>query len=319
MKKFNKKTIILAFVLLFLVSFGALKYYQIQVHSLQRLGYTQDEAKDMVNPLSIYHIVTNNKNNLLQKEDDVKKELKDLGVNEFDELEKTHLVGRVSNLNNLKDEKIKFLNNEVNRLEKIAIQMNIKYEKSNKSLYNQYSTLTTLVNKKIKIENKKYISFLEDNGYSKSEINKLKNKDNYKMYENLLKAVNKEKKIKKENNGFANASIKNAAMRMFNETNQYRKSKGLTPYKYNYAQQSCAFIEANAFAKNGNPHNWLCKAAVTENAALASVNSDYVGAAMSFFKNDPPHEAVLSGNYRSVAIAIVERNGMMYMIMDVFN
>lgn len=319
MKKISKRTIILVVVLIALVSFGFVRYYQIQVHSLQRLGYTQEESKKMVNPLSIYHIVTNTKDDLLVQLDDVKKELNELGINEDAEKGEMPLVGQVKELKSLRDEKIKFLNNEISTLEKEAKILNISYEKEGKSLYNQYSQLTLEVNKKIKKENKKNITFLEENGYSKNEINKLKTKDNFKTYENILKAVNKEKKIKKENNGFASAAIKNEAMRMFKETNQYRKSKGLAPYKYNYNQQACVFLEANGYANNGNPHNWLCKAAANENAGLANVNSDYVGSAMTFFKNDPPHEAVLSGNYRSVAIAFVERNGMMYMIMDVFN
>lgn len=319
MKKISKRTIILVVVLIALVSFGFVRYYQIQVHSLQSLGYTKEESKKMVNPLSIYHIVTNTKDDLLVQLDDVKKELNELGINEDAEKGEMPLVGQVKELKSLRDEKIKFLNNEISTLEKEAKILNISYEKEGKSLYNQYSQLTLEVNKKIKKENKKNITFLEENGYSKNEINKLKTKDNFKTYENILKAVNKEKKIKKENNGFASAAIKNEAMRMFKETNQYRKSKGLAPYKYNYNQQACVFLEANGYANNGNPHNWLCKAAANENAGLANVNSDYVGSAMTFFKNDPPHEAVLSGNYRSVAIAFVERNGMMYMIMDVFN
>lgn len=319
MKKISKRTIILVVVLIALVSFGFVRYYQIQVHSLQSLGYTQEESKKMVNPLSIYHIVTNTKDDLLVQLDDVKKELNELGINEDAEKGEMPLVGQVKELKSLRDEKIKFLKNEISTLEKEAKILNISYEKEGKSLYNQYSQLTLEVNKKIKKENKKNITFLEENGYSKNEINKLKTKDNFKTYENILKAVNKEKKIKKENNGFASAAIKNEAMRMFKETNQYRKSKGLAPYKYNYNQQACVFLEANGYANNGNPHNWLCKAAANENAGLANVNSDYVGSAMTFFKNDPPHEAVLSGNYRSVAIAFVERNGMMYMIMDVFN
>lgn len=314
----KKKLIFLSVIFVLIISIGCYKYYKIQLNSLQKLGYTQEQSKYMITPLSIYHIVSNNKEELETNIKTIENKLDDLGVKQVD-ANYDNLVSKYNHLANIKDQKNEFMKKEVDKYLELAKTLKIKYDVQNKPIAVQYKELHNLLTDKVKKINDKNIKFLKANGYSKKEIAKLNGKDIFTTYNNILKARSKVEKEIKQNQGFASKNIKDAAMRMFNQTNQYRQSLGLKPYKYNYAMQACVFKEAKAYATNKNPHNWLCKAAANENAGLASSRSDYVGAAMTFFKNDPPHEAVLSGNYNSVAIAIVEKNGMMYMIMDVFH
>lgn len=114
-------------------------------------------------------------------------------------------------------------------------------------------------------------------------------------------------------------SYASGAMDLFNILNNHRISKGLAPFTYNSEQQGCVDIEANSYANNKNPHNWLCKSLTSEGASLASVSSDYIQIAGNFLTTHASHEAdVINPNYTSAACSAVQRDGMVYMICGYF-
>ncbi|MDH6604021.1 uncharacterized protein YkwD [Bacilli bacterium PM5-9] len=321
--KFTKKKILMICLALVLVLVaGGITYYSTQVNSLTKLGYTKKEASDKVSITTIYNIVTREKNKLKNTVSKHKEELVALGlgkekVNSIN-LSNQPLTTKVTTLQKHKDSREAELNVYLTNFEKQASRFGVKYTYPEGNSYQKYIYLKNHLLKNYDALIKKYTKYLLKNGYTKSEIKAMSTGSTYQTVSKLKKEYNKDKKQTKANSGFSSKKLQSQAMRMFRETNKYRTSKGLKPYKYNYAKQSCVFKEARAYARNKNPHNWLCPCA-NENAALSSVNSDYVAVAMTFFKNDPPHERVLSGNYNSVAIAFVEKDGMVYMIMDVFN
>lgn len=114
-------------------------------------------------------------------------------------------------------------------------------------------------------------------------------------------------------------SYAGGAMDLLAILNAHRVSKGLAPFRYNAEQQGCVDIEANSYANNKNPHNWLCKTLTSEGASLAGVNSDYIGIAGNFLTTHGSHEAdVINPNYTSAACSAVAKDGMVYMICGYF-
>ena len=321
--KFTKKKILITLCSCLLLFAGFLTYYNTQVNSLVKLGYTKTDARKMTNLVSIYNIVTRSKEKLIEDVSQQKKELLALGVSNTNieklDLTDQKLVSQVNALVNNKEKREESVTKQLTSLEQIAKKFNVKYQYPQGNCYQKYLYLQKTVTKNFDSLISKYKKYLLNSGYTNAELNKLTSKSKYTTVTTLKKYYDTEVKNAKDNNGFQNKNLKNAAMRMFRETNSYRKSLGLKPYTYNYSLQACVFKEAKAYASNKNPHNWLCADAANENAAVSSSSSDYVGIAMNFFKSDPPHEAVLSGNYNSVAIAFVEKNGTVYMIMDVFH
>jgi uncharacterized protein YkwD len=322
-KIINKRRTLIFLSIICLIITGYFTYYTVQVNSLVKVGYTKDQAKQMVNPFSIYNIVSREIDKLKNEINQVKTNLKELGISNDDidnvSEKKNKLLDKKESLKQIEAERSQLLDKLIKDYEQQAKKFKVTIKYTSNDQYNKYLYIKKLMNDKYNSLIKDYEKYLKTIGYTNSEINNFKDKKNIvNSVIKLEKVYNQEKKNEKENNGFQTTQLKNQAMRMFRETNAYRASKGLAPYKYNYAKQNCVFVEAKAYARNKNPHNWLCPCA-NENASLASINSDYVSIAMTFFKNDPPHERVLSGNYSSVAIAFVEQNGMVYMIMDVFN
>lgn len=108
------------------------------------------------------------------------------------------------------------------------------------------------------------------------------------------------------------------ATALANAINAYRNSLGLSSYSYASDKQSCTDSEALAYAQTQNPHNWVCESANNENASYTAIGSDLVGITMDFFINDPPHEAPMSGNYKSIAVSVYQSDGMNYTIVDFF-
>lgn len=290
---------------------------------LVNLGYEETKAKELVNISNMYHIADNEKDRLNKLVADRKADTKELGIEPTKvqalNLSNTALYDDYNKIDSLCDETEKDLQSKLTNLEKLAKDYKIDYKYKDNTLYGKYTYLNKLINKNQDALIDKYEDNLSDLGFSNAKIEKLSSKNKAKTIAALKTAYTKEKKRMKALDGFQSAELKEQAMRMFKMTNEYRKSKGLKPYTYNSAQQACVHTEAKAYASNNKPHNWLCKAAANENAGLSSVNSDYVKVAMDFFISDPPHEAVLSGNYSSVAISIVNKGNMNYMIMDVFN
>ncbi len=109
------------------------------------------------------------------------------------------------------------------------------------------------------------------------------------------------------------------AMDLFNRLSDHRVANGLPPFRYNAEGQSCVDIEANSYANNQNPHNWLCKDLTSEGSSLSSVNSDYITIAGDFLTSHDSHERdVLMPEYVSAACSAVESDGMVYMICGYF-
>ncbi|MEG0283814.1 MAG: hypothetical protein RR543_02280 [Erysipelotrichales bacterium] len=321
-RKIISSSIIAIFIVLLIAVFTL---YSKQVQGLEDLGYSKDVAKEKVNYSNFYNVSDTTKDELETQIDNKKDSLNSLGVNDKEiqklPLSNEKLVNDLSLLNKQEDNREQYLNKEVTKLEKKAKHYKIKLAYPDDNIYQKYIYLNDALGNNYQKLVKHYYNALLKEGYSKKELLKMYDKKNLvktlDQYENLYKKESAKKK--KQASYFQTKELQAQAMRMFKETNEYRKSKGLKPYTYNYQMQSCVLREAKAYASNKNPHNWLCKAAANENAGVASINSDYVKLAMDFFKSDPPHEAVLSGNYNSVAISFVERNGTVYMIMDVFH
>lgn len=317
LKIINNKSKILISILVILVVISYFVYYSIQVNSLTKLGYTKQKAYEMVNITTIYNIVSDNEAELRQDINSHTKTLDNLGIsssqvsNLFNKSDK--LVVKEDILDDYASKLNEKMNKKFDVLKKQAEIFKIEYKLKDNELYKQVDYLENLVNNKID----NLIDFLSVNGFSTKQINALENIDGIKKANDILSAVEKEKKELKKNNGFQSAELHKQAMRMFRLTNEYRASQGLKPYIYNYKKQSCVFKEASAYAKTRIPHNWVCPTA-NEVASLASVKSDYVAIAMKFLTTDPSHEATMSGNYKSASIAFVEKKGIVYMIMDVF-
>ncbi|MDR1781455.1 MAG: hypothetical protein LBR40_00415 [Bacilli bacterium] len=319
---FSKTYVKLLVIIALLIPTCYFLYANVQINSLTKLGYTYQEAKEMVNPFSIYNIVTREINNLEDNINTNENKLKELGLSDEQikvlvENNKTK-VSKATTLKEKKEEREKLITSLIKDYEEQAKTYKISYKyASNATIYQKYQYIKKVISTKLKDIVKDYQSYLLSIGYSQSEINKYKSKDLDGTVKKLKVVYDKEKKNEKLFSGFSNAKLKQQAMVMFRKINEYRASKGLKAYTYASAKQNCAFIEARAYARNKTPHNWLCDCA-NENASLASVNSDYVSIAMNFFKNDPPHERVIGGSYSSVAIAFVQSNGMVYMIVDVW-
>ena len=317
----RKLSVILAVILMVLTS------VTVNVSSaekkLESFGYSKEQAKQLVTITNCLDIVIQEESKLqdaLYKKVEVASRLgiTDDQINELNLNEETLYTNTVI-LQDLITHQIDDLVVKINDLEKVAKSEKIKYSYDSSNIYDRYTYLNKVISKKQDSIIKEYQSKLTELGYSKDQLKALNQSDKNQTIESLKDTYNKEVKKLEELGGFQSQNLQDQAMRMFREVNEYRASLGLKPYTYNSGMQSCVFKEARAYANNKNPHNWLCGPAANENAGLAGINSDYVKAAMDFFKSDPPHEAVLSGNYKSVAIAFVEKDGMVYMILDVFH
>lgn len=320
----KKKTFTISIIGILTISIIFLGCFNMQVNALVDLGYPKSVAKEKTKITNLFSVVSNEKKSLQKDIDHTQQELIDLGLKNHEVLniakDEDKLVSQLNLLKDEKEVKVSFYQKSLSQLEAIAKKYNIKYQYPDTNVYNRNIYLSTLLNKNNGKLIAQYREYLIKQGYSKQEIRKLKGKNSHETLSKLQVAYNKEAKKQNEQlNQFSSKELRDSAMRMFRETNEYRASKGLRPYKYNYKMQSCVFKEANAYARNKNPHNWACQPIANENAGLASAKSDYVKLAMDFFKTDPPHEQVLLGNHNSVAIAIVTKDGMNYMIMDVFN
>ncbi|WP_423363441.1 CAP domain-containing protein [Mycoplasma sp. P36-A1] len=323
MKRNHKVKVLIVLILLSAVSSIVVLSINNATAKLVSLGYDQAHAKSLVNVSNMFDVATKQQEKLTTLIKARTEDSEKLGIesNDIDKLglSQTKLYSDYQKIDNLCTETESNLKDKLKSLEIVAKEANIDYKYKTEDIYNRYTYLNKLVTSNQNALIKKYTKSLTDLGFSTAQINKLKSSDKTKTLKNLKKTISAEKARIKKLDGFQSETLKEQAMRMFKLTNQYRASLGLKAYTYNYSMQSCVFKEAAAYASNKNPHNWLCSAAANENAGLSSETSDYVQVAMDFFISDPPHEAVLSGNYKSVAIAIVNKDGMNYMIMDVFN
>ncbi len=159
---------------------------------------------------------------------------------------------------------------------------------------------------------------LRDYGVRQAEIDSLITDDIFSS----IDALEEKESYMKEYNALVSTSGNTyaaGAMDLFNRLNDHRVSKGLPAFRYNAEGQSCVDVEANSYANNKNPHNWLCKSLTSEGASLASVNSDYIKIAGDFLTTHGSHERdVVMPEYVSAACSAVERDGMVYMICGYF-
>lgn len=197
-----------------------------------------------------------------------------------------------------------------------------EFNNKGKSLYQQYTERVKLLSKfegeyLPKVEEQKQI--LRNYGMRDTEINSLISGNIVSDLETLLAKVDYYNQFSALLSTSGNTYAP-GAMDLLAILNSHRTSRGLQPFAYNSAQQGCVDIEANSYANNKNPHNWLCKTLVSEGASLASVSSNYVSIAGNFLTTNPSHEAdVINPNFSSAACSAVQKGNMVYMICGYFS
>lgn len=324
-KKLNltRKKKLVALLSILSITLGGYLLYENRVEAFSKLGFNKVEAYNEVTLANMFTKPASTSSELNANISKMTNELVTWGYSLDDVAflydDNFTLVQKNQKLTDYYTQKSEELDNKLAKLQEKADLYELKPEvSSSATTIEKYNYMYELVDaKEIELKNtiKENSKELASNGFTTAQIKAL-NDDS--LVQTIKNQDAKLKVVESWEKSIASESIKVQIMNMFNQTNEYRKSKGLKPYTYNYAKQSCVDTEAKAYAANGNPHNWLCKSAANENAGIASVSSNYVKIAMDFFKSDPPHEAVLSGNYSSVAISFVPSNGRMHMIMDVF-
>lgn len=319
-KKYKKQ----ALVSILLVSSLALSGFTLQVKGLEQvakrqlveLGYTQEDAQELVKYTNL-HIVAKEKELHLQEEKTKYMTLLETEIGTtyegVDNVETLTMVEQVSHLADYVDNKRTSYTSSIDQAIALLAQFEVNLELDESlNLVQKQALLTESV--ATIVEELKYQA--NKLGATESDISELITDDPLQtaiMLDNEIASLNE----KRATQGYYFDRV--AAMEMFNQVNAYRASQGLALYTYNHAQQSCVDLEAVAYSSNNNPHNWACTTVANENAGISSVNSDYVKIAMNFFISDPPHHAVLVGNHQSAAVSIVIKNGVAYMILDVFN
>lgn len=283
---------------------------------LQALGYSQQEAFQLVTFSNMYRIGREQESLLIQELEFEKSVLEQeigLPFNESLDVEDLNALEKINFTRQFNEQNAQYYQTLINDANVILERYGIFFDLEEDMTLVQKSEL---LNNQVQT----IINDLRDTALSlgalPSQVENMITHSNYDTVEALETAINQMKEEQK-NQGYQ--FDRNGAMAMFNQVNEYRARQGLPLYAYNYDQQSCVDAEAVAYANTNIPHNWVCKTVANENAGIASVNSDYVKIAMNFFIADPPHHAVLVGNYRSAAVSIVIKEGRAYMILDVFN
>ncbi|MGL4383555.1 MAG: hypothetical protein ACRCTA_07555 [Bacilli bacterium] len=316
----HRKKIVLIIILSSLIAFLYSYNRNNSIMALQKLGYDEKETQEIVTADNLFVVVSKEEEALNKKIDGLYDDLALLGVTKDSiTLKEGPLLAKYEQLNVLKIERNKYLDNQIDVLVNKLQSYQIAYENTTKTKVEKIAYLETLLNNHYQNTINNYVAILNGLGYGEQALLLLNNFQGESALSEL-QSLHEQALLQEEallNVFGGNQELKDQIMRMFNETNAYRQSLGLKPYVYNYDKQECTYNEALAYSNNNNPHNWVCPNA-NENAAISSYNSDYVTIAMNFFKSDPPHEAVLSGNYNSVSISFVLRNNTVYMIMSVF-
>jgi len=308
-------------IILLALVFSILALFTSTIESAQRelveLGYTYDKAREKVNIQNAFNIVYETKTELQEAIHSQFDKAVTIGIDTsiLDELnqEELSLVETYEYINLLIYNRVNYLDGAVSEMVAFLNEHEIAFD-SELELYEKYRVYSDLVSEKQGELIQYYVNQLDRIAYRNFELVE----DNATSLENVRAAYASQQERIASLNGFQNESLQRQARRMFNLINEYRAGLGLRPFTYNYAMQSCVFLEAQTYANTRNPHPWVCQPVSNANASLASVHSDYVAIAMNFFRTSPTHEAVISGPYSSATIAFVQQGGMVYMILYVF-
>lgn len=233
-----------------------------------------------------------------------------------------NIINKDINYSDEENSQLKTLNDKYKELikEKKSLNLEDMYNKYN-NIYNnnmKIKQLQSKANKRIKAEKAK-LEQLAKEQLAEEQKQKEEQKENAKSSnDDSNSSANSDSNNSSDSSSSDGPYNRALAMSLFNAINAYRTSLGLPKYSYS-SRQSCVDREAKAYADTNNPHNWVCTSAANENASYTAIGSDMVGITMDFFKNDPPHEAPMSGNYSSMAVSVYQKNNMNYTIVDFFN
>ncbi|MFV0498809.1 MAG: hypothetical protein ACK5NF_02090 [Bacilli bacterium] len=293
---------------------------------IMALGYNEKETTKFVSKHGIFNVnskvVSKLENEIASKEKILSSEIgvSHTLIQNYDQLTKVEynkaLDSFIDNTTSLYKDSIKEVDKKI-----LSLKIDEKVDTKNTTLYEELSIKNNLVND-LESEYLIKISELKKklNNYvmRDSEIELISNNNVIDTYNILTKKYEYFKEYHELYDNSKN-SIASGSMDLFNILNKHRIANGLNPFKYNSSQQSCVDTEANSYANNKNPHNWLCKSLTSEGASLAGINSNYIQIAGNFLTTNASHEAdVINPNYTSAACSAVSRDGMVYMICGYF-
>lgn len=268
-------------------------------------------------------VIAKNKDNLNEFEQVVKIEtlLVD-NLNEKNEQAIGKLDSQIKEIKSMNDAEKKVLDEINNKIKLLTTETKIDYFEIAK-VYDDIN----VVNSDVNTLNKNVDTRIEKEKKEKEKKEKEKQeKEKKEAEEKRIKEEAEKSKKKSKSGGYSSTKSdsvmsgnfdRGIAMGIFNATNDYRSSLGLNPYIYSGEKQTCVDAEASAYASNKNPHNWVCDVS-NENASYVGVNQNVVKISMDFFISDPPHEAVLSGDYDSAAVSCAVSGGYYHCILGVF-
>ncbi len=326
-KLLNRKYIILVLSIAFVLFITHGLFANYTENQIKALGYDKEEAAKIVEThgtFNAYGIVKQElETKISDKEEIFTNEIGDL----LDSLNKDELTLVEYNelLSSKIDERRAYYGKEIESLTSKLSSLNIKEEDNldytDYTLADEYTSKLGLVKKYESMYDEKIKTLkksLTDYGVRQSEIDALISEDVLTTIKALEKKVNYMKSytalVSTSGNKYAPGS-----MDLFKRISDHRVANGLPPFRYNAEGQSCVDVEANSYANNKNPHNWLCKSLTSEGASLASSKSDYIKIAGDFLTSHGSHERnVLTPKYVSAACSAVERDGMVYMICGYF-
>ncbi len=321
-----KKRILLGLAVCLVIAISFFGFTSNTQNEIQALGYSEEETSKLIEEYGIFNAAAKTEKALEDEIKDKEETLKtEIGLEPslIEGRDKMTRVAYSKELTTFTDEMRTTYTADIEAVNTELAKYNVEDTVATegvplaKVLTDKTTLLeTTVTNYETEIENHK--TTLLDFGMRESELEALLTGDlvvDLKALQDKV-AYYEEYQALVSTSGNSYAS---GAMDLFNILNNHRVSKGLPAFTYNSAQQSCVDIEANSYANNKNPHNWLCKTLTSEGASLASVNSDYIQIAGNFLTTHGSHEAdVVNPNYTSAACSAVQRDNMVYMICGYF-
>lgn len=325
--KITKKGIIGLLIAITVITTSFFAYSTSSKVKIIALGYDEKEADKLIEKHGIItasSVVEEELNNDIEENEKILKEQVGVSPTLIENYSNMSKLNYRENLENFINSTTDLYTEEIVKIEEALTLYPVAEElvNDNKSLYQQYTDRIKLLSKYEseflpKIEEQKQA--LREYGMRETEIESMISGNIVSDLEALNSKVDYYKQfsalLSTSGNSYAPGS-----MDLFNMLNAHRVSKGLQPFEYNAAQQGCVDIEANSYANNKNPHNWLCKTLVSEGSSLASSSSNYIQIAGNFLTTHASHEAdVINPNFSSAACSAVQKENMVYMICGYFN